>query len=254
MRGKALLLLAVAALAAGCLLPGKPVEPRYYFHDLVGGEPYTRLVIQVDHAPGRAPSEAAKTHLLMTLQNVTRKSEIVWDVAETLDGDEKKVWDADELLATEKRLRRHAHEAPTALLHVMYPAGTYKTGNAAGVTISGVVLGPVVVFPDVLQNVYVGTPLGGVPLPNPRPAVEVLERSTLLHEAGHAMGLVNNGLPMVRHREDAEHEGHTRNERSVMYWTVETEHGLRQYLLRDGSVPDTFDADDLADLRAAGGR
>lgn len=253
MRGKALLLLVVAGLAAGCTLP-KPPTPSYYYEDVLGAEPYTKLVIQVDHAPGRAPSEAAKTHLLMTLQNVTRKADISFDVRQTLPGDADEVWTAEELIELERSTRRVQHEPPVALMHVLYPAGRYEARSAAGVTISGPVLGPVVVFLDVLQDVRVGTPLGALPVPNPRQAIDVLERSTLLHEAGHAMGLVNNGLPMVKAREDAEHAGHSTNPRSVMYWSVETEHGLRQYLLQDGSVPDQFDADDLADLRSAGGR
>lgn len=254
MRAKLLLLLAVMGLAAGCVLPG--VQPRVvpYYEQVLGGEPFTRLVIQVDHAPGRAPSEAAKAHLLLTLQNVTRKGEIVLDVRQTLPDEPDHVWKAEELVGMERSLRRTPHEAPTALLHVLYPAGRYENGGAAGVTISGPVLGPVVVFLDVLRELRVGTPLGAVPLPNPEAAAQTLERSTLLHEAGHAMGLVNNGLPMVKAREDKENEGHTTNPRSVMYWAVESENGLRQHLLRDGSVPDAFDADDLADLRAGGGR
>ena len=253
MRTRALVLLAVALLASGCLLRPPTLQQTPYYAEVVGGAPFTRLVIQVDHAPGHAPSEAAKTHLFMTLQNVTRKSEIVWDIRQTLPA-EARVWTADDLLAIERELRRTPHEAPNALLHVLYPAGTYEGGGAAGVTISGPVLGPVVVFLDVLRELRLGTPLGSIPIGNPAPAVDVLERSTLLHEAGHAMGLVNNGLPMVKAREDLENEGHTTNPRSVMYWAVESQNGLRQYLLRDGSVPDAFDADDLADLRSAGGK
>ena len=253
MRVQVLALLAVAALASGCVIP-RPVQPTPYYAEVLGGEPFTKLVVQVDHAPGRAPSEAAKTHLLMTLKNVTRKSEITFDVRQTLPDEPAKVWTADDLLRVERELRRVEHKAPVALMHVLYPAGTYEGGGAAGVTISGPVLGPVVVFLDVLRELRVGTPLGPIPIGNPGPAVEVLERSTLLHEAGHAMGLVNNGLPMVKAREDHENEGHTTNPQSVMYWSVESENGLRQYLLRDQSVPDTFDADDLADLRSAGGK
>lgn len=253
MRSRLLLAVALAALAAGCSLPRPPAYTPYY-EEVLGGDPWTRLVVQVDHAPGRAPSEAALTHLVMTLQNVTRKSEIVLDVRETLPSDAEERWTADELVQLEARLRRMEHRAPDALMHVLYPAGRYERGNAAGVTISGPVLGPVVVFLDVLRDVDVRTPFAGVPLPNPQVAVEVLERATLLHEAGHAVGLVNNGLPMVKDREDPENEGHTTNRASVMYYAVETENGLRELLLRDGSVPDRFDRDDLADLRSAGGR
>lgn len=246
-------LLVLALLLAGCSLP-KPVSQSLYYRDLLEGEPFTRLVIQVDHAPGYAPSEAAKAHLLMTLKNVTRKGEIVFDVRETLPGDREKVWTAEALVELEATTRRTPHEPPTALMHVIYPAGRYESRGSAGVAISGPVLGPVVVFLDTLRDVHVGTPLGAIPLPNPDAAVHVLERSTLLHEAGHALGLVNNGLGMVTHREDSDHEGHTRNRESVMYYAIATQNGLRELLLQDGSIPDEFDEEDQEDLRAGGGR
>ena len=253
MRSWALALVLVAALVPGCSLPLRPPDPPLYYEDVLGADPYTKLVVQIDHAPGRAPSEVAKTHLLMTLKNVTSKTEITLDVRQSLDDDER-AWTADDLIALERETRRTRHEAPVALMHVLYPAGTYASANAAGVTISGPVLGPVVVFLDVIRELTVGTPLGPLPLENPEAASRILERSTLLHEAGHAMGLVDNGLPMVSPHEDPDNQGHSRNPASVMSWKVDSENGLRELLLDDDSVPDRFDADDLADLRSAGGR
>jgi hypothetical protein len=106
------------------------------------------------------------------------------------------------------------------------------------------------VFLDTLRTL--GSPVG--PLPQPPQAVERLERSTLLHESGHAIGLVDNGLAMVRPHEDAQNKGHSSDARSVMYWKVDSLQGLRDYILQDGSIPDVFDADDRADLHAGGGR
>lgn len=254
MISRPLLALVVAALAAGCTLAPLPGAYTPYYEEILQGAPFTTLVIQVDHAPGRAPSEAAKTHLLMTLQNVTHKREIRWDVKQTLPDEPTARWTPEALVELERTTRRTPHAAPNALLHVIYPAGLYNNTGAAGVTISGPVIGPVVVFLDKLREISIGTPLGVLPTPNPRPAVDVLERSTLLHEAGHAMGLVNNGLTPVNDHEDLNHRGHSRHRDSVMYWAVDTENGLRQLLFRDGSVPDRFHEHDLADLRSAGGK
>lgn len=243
----ALLLLVV--LGAGCVLPG-PAPQRPYYEEVLSASPFTDLVIEIDHAPGRAPSLAAQTHLLATMKNVTSKERVAIALQATLAGAADKRWTAEELVALEKETRTQRHEAPVAVLHVLYPAGRYEREGVAGVTVSGPVIGPVVVFLDTLDDL--GTPLG--PLPMPAPAIQELERATLLHEAGHALGLVDNGLPQVRDREDPEHEGHSSNLASVMYWKVESLDGLRELLLDDGSVPDTFDADDLADLRSVGGR
>lgn len=245
-----LVLLAAGALALGGCFVDPPQSAEPYYAQVVGGAPFTGLVVEVDHAPGYRPSEEAIAHLVATLKNVTSKQTVAVVVGEELSGAADATWTSEELVQLEIDTRDTAHAAPTAVLHVLYPAGAFEREGVAGVTVSGPVIGPVVVFLDALREV--GTPLA--PLPNPQPAVTVLERSTLLHEAGHAMGLVNNGLDQVRDREDKEHAGHSSNPRSVMYWRVETVNGLREILLRDGAVPDRFDADDLADLRSAGGR
>jgi hypothetical protein len=47
---------------------------------------------------------------------------------------------------------------------------------------------------------------------------KVIEQTTLVHEFGHAAGLVNIGVPMVTDHEDSGHPGHCTNEDCVMYW------------------------------------
>lgn len=250
-------LLLAALLLAGCALP-TPRQAPCYCQEVVGGAPFTDLVVEVDHAPGHAPSEAALTHLLLTLRNVTAKTTVTLDVAPTLNDTPGKVWSAAELVALEKASRRHEHRAPHALLHVLYPSGVYNNSDAAGVTISGTALGPATIFLDTLRSVKLDTPVGVLPLQQPDQAVETLERTTLLHEVGHAMGLVDNGLAMTRDHEDKTQDpakgGHSSNPHSVMYWSIDSKSALRQSLLQDGSVPDQFDGDDRADIKNGGGR
>ena len=47
---------------------------------------------------------------------------------------------------------------------------------------------------------------------------KVMEQTTLVHEFGHAAGLVNGGVPMVTDHEDRGYPGHCTNEDCVMYW------------------------------------
>lgn len=251
---RALVLLAAFALAAGCTLPGSQPPPRPYYEEVLSAAPFTQLVVEVDHAPGRIPSKAAQDHLLAELRNVTQKESISIRLEETLPGDAR-TWTAAELVALERETRTAAHAAPVAVMHVLYPAGSFTNADAAGVTISGPVIGPVVIFLDKMDEFR--SPVGGLPnlpVPYPAQAREQVERVTLLHEAGHAMGLVNNGLPMVTDHEDDAHAGHSSNEASVMYWAVDQLSGIRDALTSEGTLPAYFDADDRADLRAAGGR
>lgn len=244
-------LLALALVLAGCVLqPGDAARP--YHEEVIGGAPFTDLVVEIDHAPGRAPSPAAQNHLVEQLRAVTSKTRVSVLVQETLPDDPKE-WTAQALVDLERSTRTTEHDAPVAVLHVLYPAGTFQNNSdATGVTITGLGVASVTVFLDRIAEFETGVLPD--PLPYPNDAIVEIEKATLLHEAGHGMGLVNNGLPMVRPHEDAANPGHSSNPESVMTATVDQLSGIRESLLRDGTLPLTFDADDRADLRAAGGR
>jgi predicted Zn-dependent protease len=57
-----------------------------------------------------------------------------------------------------------------------------------------------------------------------------VEQATLVHEFGHVMGLVNNGVEMVTDHLDTEHPRHCTNEDCVMYWQNEGVADLRSFV------------------------
>lgn len=69
----------------------------------------------------------------------------------------------------------------------------------------------IVVFKDVIRSAGSGEGLDAVP--------KYVEQATLIHEMGHALGLVNNGIPMKEPHQD--HNAHCSNENCVMYYTNE---------------------------------
>lgn len=77
-----------------------------------------------------------------------------------------------------------------------------------------------------------------------------IERAVLVHEVGHLLGLVNRGVPMVRPHEDPASPHHSANPESVMTSAVDAGEALLARLDEGRAPPSTFDADDLADLRA----
>ena len=46
----------------------------------------------------------------------------------------------------------------------------------------------------------------------------LIEQSTIVHEIGHALGLVNNGVPVTSAHHDSDHGAHCTNTDCVMYW------------------------------------
>jgi hypothetical protein len=80
-----------------------------------------------------------------------------------------------------------------------------------------------------------------------------VEQSTLIHEIGHAAGLVDNGVAMVEPHRDPTHGAHCNEEQCVMYWLNEGASDLREYIadyVTNGDVI-LFDEACLADARAA---
>lgn len=80
---------------------------------------------------------------------------------------------------------------------------------------------------------------------NPVVGAEKIEQAVVVHEAGHLIGLVNIGYSSPRPHEDPDHEGHSSNRGSVMYWAVES---LDVANVLAGGPPTQFDSDDRADL------
>lgn len=59
-----------------------------------------------------------------------------------------------------------------------------------------------------------------------------VEQSTIVHELGHALGFVNNGVPMVTNHQDVAHGRHTTDDQCVMYYLNEGTADLIQFFQR----------------------
>ncbi len=79
----------------------------------------------------------------------------------------------------------------------------------------------------------------------------VLLKTVTVHEFGHQLGLVDNGIPMQVAHDDPEHPPHCDNSKCMMYWL---NNGLSLLAnLVSGEIPD-FDDNCLLDIAAAGGK
>lgn len=198
-------------------------------------------MVQLDFMEGREPSARAIDALTAELSRHTGK-------LVNLEGpspfcvnpsDNYRVWRAEDAWKAAQDCFHDAANATAATLHVIYLDGEGRVGDqrAAGIEIHGFLF----IFPDVIRSYSLPAKVDIHPEP------EIVERNVLLHEMGHAFGLVHGEVPMVRDHEDKENPFHSSNPESVMHVNVDSvvlDASGRFEIRRELS----FDEDDLADL------
>lgn len=236
----ALLLLAGVA-TGGCLgsggLFGGGVGPR----DYLSSRDYATWIIEVDTVQGMSPSAGALDLLRSRLAEVADKpGGIEIRQSETLPA-RGGTWSARDVMDISASSQDAKTGGQTVVTHLLFLDGHYHEEGVIGVAIGH---GTIAIFSQSIRDSC--TPLNGC-----LTGTDSVFRAVLVHEFGHAMGLVDNGIRMVNDHEDPDHPGHSSNDGSVMYWAVETTNIFNVFR---GGPPTTFDGNDKADLCAAGGK
>ncbi len=168
------------------------------------------------------------------------------DGMHTLDAATQENWTADQIMALAAAHNSGATPAGTSRFYVYFLDGYFNKGQGSDKTILGVSLGGtnvLAMFKPVIRSTA-QTEDG--------PVAKFVEQSTLVHELGHALGFVNNGVPMTTNYQDAEHGAHSNNKDCVMYWLNEGASDLKQfvqrYLTSDSTV--MWGPEVLADAKA----
>ena len=80
-----------------------------------------------------------------------------------------------------------------------------------------------------------------------------VEQAVLVHEFGHAIGLVANGLPLASAHHDEPHGAHCTNDQCIMYWAIEGVAAARDFAQKRITRSDVvlFGDECLADVAAA---
>lgn len=259
MRGRLVLIAFTLAISlSGCLQTGgglfggdAPVDP----YDYLRKDDYSHWYVEVDHVEGSEPRGSALSLLDDRLTESAQKDRITVAVGSTLPS--KARWTNNDLLALRDTHQDRHTGGDTVVTYVAYVDGEYA--EEGGSQTLGLTMGHdfVVIFKQRVESAC------GIPDPrsvdstDPRdflPCIggeERIEQAVLVHEFGHAIGLVNRGIPMVKDHEDPEHERHSNNDQSIMYWAVESAGTLMEFTTQ---IPLEFDADDKADICQAGGR
>ena len=179
---------------------------------------HSSLRVELDVAPGLAPRSGVTELLTGALGELLEKpGGIRVEVDETLDEALlKEEWTDADLRALAEATFDRAGGPDEAVFHTLWLSGSYV--SESGGTVLGVAWANrhIALFPETIDAACSSL------LPTVRERIcREAEAAVWTHEAGHVIGLVNDGIPMVALHEDPEHPGHTTDRDGVMYWSYE---------------------------------
>ena len=209
----------------------------------VSSQTYTRLIVEIDYVQGHAPDSAALALLEQRiLERLAKPGGVSLQVDDAIAAIGTASSAAD-LAALEAAHRETFSGGDTAALYLLYVDGHSASDDSAG---------------SVLGLAYSSSSLALYPETIASAANRVVnatevESAVLVHELGHALGLVNLGTPQQTPHEDSAHPGHDLKEGCVMNHAIESTN-VRLVIQNSGSVPTQFCAECIADLQAAGGK
>lgn len=154
-------------------------------------------------------------------------------------------FDTDDILALAAKHRTEASTADEAALYLLWLPAYYKDKDGVQKNVLGVSLwdtGVIAMFKPVIASG------GGGPLVS-----HFVEQTTLIHEFGHAAGLVNNGIAMASPHQDEAHGAHCSNQDCVMYYLNEGASDMLLFVQNSIAKGDTdlFGTECLDDAHAA---
>ncbi|HEY3352776.1 MAG TPA: hypothetical protein VGQ83_05980 [Polyangia bacterium] len=237
LRAVALALAAGAGLSCGGNPFDQPPAAALY------GRAVRRLVVEVAWAPGATPSTGAAPPLADVWDLLAQNLAVLFaadgkqievprstDAMALLAGVTATSFSNDDILALAQANRHELSTASTATFYVLYLPGAYRDSSGERPEVLGVSLdseGVVALFARAIDTAALAQP----------ELAPFIEQSTLVHELGHAVGLVNNGIPMVTPHEDPAGR-HCTNPACVMYFANEGAAAVQDLVdryLTDGS-------------------
>lgn len=277
------ILAAFSALASAC---GKKNDSHDVTAETFGHSPYdlpssffsnavNQFVVEVDYEVGPTPTPpAAATAGATPYVGTTQSGISYWSILEdnlkkatsqktpvptvivpkalsemrAIPFQNKQTWTPTEIYHLAESIRTQRSTPNQGAFFILFLAGylddennpgTPNT-NVIGVSLSGTTI--IAIFKPVVRSS--GNPAGLVPI--------YVEQSTMVHEIGHSLGLVNNGLPMATSHQDSSHGAHCTNPNCVMYWENEGIANLKSFLqqvMQPGGSTTLFGTECLDDLQ-----
>lgn len=217
----------------------------------------TKLIVEIDYQNGATPYtgpllgassdtwDVLSSNAARLFQGSGKSIEVPRTLAqmEALSDVSGNTFTADQILAIAQQHRNQQSVGDVASFYVVFLNGYYNDGKKTRMDVLGVTIGDTAVigmFKPVIESSTV-VPTGQ----------KLVEQSTLVHEFGHAVGLVNNGVAPTKAHQDTANGNHCANTKCVMYYANEGVATLMQFAsqIRNGDEV-LFDADCLNDVAA----
>lgn len=140
----------------------------------------------------------------------------------------KTAWTISDVTALAKKYRKNTSTSTTSYFVALFVNGYYSSDGSTtntGVIGINVTNTPfIVIFKQVVDSTGNSTTISG------RATRVYVEQSTLVHEMGHALGLVNNGVTMLDNHQDTSNGKHCTNTSCVMYYANSGTSALVTYI------------------------
>lgn len=179
-----------------------------------------------------------KSPKTLTVPHTLDKMQALSDIAGT-------TFTADQILAIADAHRNEKSSGTKATFYIVFLDGYLQDGGGTEMSVIGVSIGNtgvIAMFKPVIAST--GTGLGG--------SAMNVEQSTLVHELGHGLGLVGNGVPTTSNHQDTPHGAHCTNTSCTMFWENEGKSNAAAFAQQalGGSSDILFGSECLADLDA----
>lgn len=226
-----------------------PGEPPPYNHalgpgasaaDLLAGDDFDSLVVQVSYVEGHRPTDEGLQILEeFILARLHKPAGISIRVAAPLQIASQATYTVSEVRDLEEQHRTEYTRERTLAVHFLFLGGEFADqANVLGFAYNNTSMA---IFEEKIR-----AHSGGIS----QPTTATVEGVVLNHELGHLLGLVNNGSTMQTEHQDEPHGRHCDDPDCLMYYAVRTTDFISNLL---GGMP-TLDQNCLDDLAANGGR
>ncbi len=207
--------------------------------DFLTDENFSELIVEVQYMGDYRPESTALQNLQNFLEERLQKSEITMMEPQQIESGGKSSYTAGDVRDVEEGNRTAWSEEGRLAAYILILDAEFDQENVLGIAHFNTSMA---LFGETIDRVS-----GGIG----QPSRSVVETTILNHEAGHLLGLVNNGIEMQESHHDEENGAHCDVDSCLMYFAVNTTDFIANVF--GGSVPELDDFC-IADLQAAGGK